>query len=202
MTPVAYMIVTGKDDNNMDRKRTVKRCKQDCHRDEKPLQLKTTEDDEEYDEAPDLIDTDDEEDVWEDALDDGFTKPTAKTATTTGGDPTEAWYCVGDEDGKTGRLRSHITLGEIQIGAMEVIPAVLNGFPTVLLYDTGTSICTIPKEVVNRIGLQQLIKHTRAAQCNTAGGEMNISEEIQLDVMMQGATRLTQFMVMPEENPN
>ena len=85
---------------------------------------------------------------------------------------------------------------------MEVIPAVLNGFPTVLLYDTGASICTIPKGVINRMGLQHLIKHTRAAQFNTAGGEMNISEEIQLDVMMQGATHLTQFMVMPEDNPN
>ena len=51
------------------------------------------------------------------------------------------------------------------------------------------------------MGLQHLIKHTRSTQCNTVGDNMNISEEIQLDVMMQGATHLTQFMVMLEDNP-
>ena len=47
--PAAYRIVTGRDDNDTDRKDTVKRCEQECHADEKPLQLRTTEDDDEDD---------------------------------------------------------------------------------------------------------------------------------------------------------
>ena len=88
----------------------MRRCERECHRDEKPLQLKTTEDNEEdNNEAPDLIDTDDEdnndtahpkapsektnmvteeeEEAWEDAQEYMDMHPSVKAATATGDDP-------------------------------------------------------------------------------------------------------------------
>ena len=85
---------------------------------------------------------------------------------------------------------------------MRFVPAVLSGFPTVLLYDTGASVCTIGRGTVKRMGLGHLVYRTSTAKCTTANGECFLDRAIQLEMMILGATRMTQFMVTLEDDPD
>ena len=84
---------------------------------------------------------------------------------------------------------------------MRYVPAILNGFPVVLLYDTGASICTISEGTIKRMGMEHLVYNTSRATCWTASGEFHLNRAIQLEMMILGATRTTQFMVTPHDNP-
>ena len=47
---------------------------------------------------------------------------------------------------------------------MKYIPAVLNGYPIALLYDTGASICTISEGTIRRMGMEHLVYSTSKAR--------------------------------------
>ena len=100
------------------------------------------------------------------------------------------------------RLRTEDKGGRIETGDMRFVPAVLNGFPTVLLYDTGASVCTIGRGAVRSMGLGHLVYRTTTARCSTANGECSLDRAIQLEMMILGATRTTQFMVTREDDPD
>ena len=85
---------------------------------------------------------------------------------------------------------------------MRFVPAILSGFPMVLLYDTGASICTISRGAVKQMGLRHLVYRTMTARCTTANGHCILDRAIQLKMMILGATRTTQFMVMLEDDPD
>ena len=85
---------------------------------------------------------------------------------------------------------------------MRFVPAVLSGFSTALLYNTGASVCMIGKETIKRMGLGHLVYRTAKAKCLTANGECHLDRAIQLEMMILGATRRTQFMVMPQDDPD
>ena len=89
----------------------------------------------------------------------------------------------------------------VEVGNIEYIPATLNGSPVPLLYDTKASICTISIRLVRRLGLQHLLQEVNAS-CSMAGGQMAVSQQIMLDVMMLGAVRSTQFLVSGETDPS
>ena len=80
------------------------------------------------------------------------------------------------------------------------VPAVLSGFLIVLLYDKGASVCTIGRGTIKRMGLGHLVYRTTTARCTTANGPCVLDRAIQLEMMMLGATRTTQFMVTLDDN--
>ena len=147
------------------------------------------------DETPELIETDDKDEGDEP----GQSPKRVHTANIMKGTPEDKPDWI--EEGEQGhRLRTEEQGARIQTGDMRYVPAVLNGFPTALLYDTGASVCTIGKGTIKRMGLDHLVYPTTKARCWTANGECQLDRAIQLEMMILGATRKTQFMITPQED--
>ena len=196
-----YEVVSGATDAETDRRTMVEDCDRKCHETDEPLNFNTAEEDrQDDDETLELIETEDE-DESNTSTSRRRQLHAVKTARTT---PESSPDRI--QKGEQGnRLRTREPRTRIQTGDMKYVPAVLNGYPIALLYDTictCTSICTISEGTIRRMGMEHLVYSTSKARCWTASGEFHLEKAIQLKMMILGAMRTTQFMVTPQGTPS
>jgi predicted aspartyl protease len=72
------------------------------------------------------------------------------------------------------------------MGEEEFIPALINGSPMYLLFDTGATICTISQSMVQQLGLQHFLQPCNT-ELDTTGGGLHVTQQLIANLKYLGA---------------